>query len=120
LDFSAAKNLERRFMMESSPHCRSVLVDKALGRSAQGCRSRRIYVVWAILYAIISVVYTVASLPLFHDHKEVGHWLQLAMAVFWASMCMDNFYHPLNGRSIQEREMRRQAGREEGHLLPHL
>jgi hypothetical protein len=54
--------------------------------------------VWAVLYAIISVVYILAALPLFHHHREIEHSLQFAMAVFWASMCIDNIYHAFNHR----------------------
>ena len=75
-------------MIESTPHPRPALAGTALDRSAQACRSGRFYSVWAILYAIIAAVYFVAAWPVVHHDREVVHWLQLGIALFWAWLCI--------------------------------
>jgi len=83
-------------MMECKPHHGHALVSRPAGRSLQ-TSTRRLHVVWAVLYGIISIVYSAAASPLFHHHKEIEYSAELAMAVFWGWMCADETYRAVKG-----------------------
>jgi hypothetical protein len=64
-------------------------------------RSRRYHVVWAALCGIMSIFSIATALPAFRHHKGLGDWSELAMALFWVSMCIDHLYSASKTEPVQ-------------------
>lgn len=64
-------------------------------------RSRRYHLVWAALCGAMSIFCIATALAAFRHHKRLGDWSQLALALFWASVCIDHLHSASKTESDQ-------------------
>ena len=59
------------------------------------------HLVWAALCGGMSIFSIATALPALHHHKGLGDWSELAMALFWVSMCIDHLHSASRAESVQ-------------------
>jgi len=63
-------------------------------------RSRRYHLVWATMCGVMSIFSFATELPAFRHSKGLD-WFQLAMALYWVSMCIHHLYSASRTEPVQ-------------------